>query len=401
MSAPCDLRRLSPYMAGVAIFVLFCTPSIKLYLYTEAINGVPLAFLAASWLLNPPHTLSTARVSGLLLGLLLFAVLFFFGAYNSASLDLVALVKYVILCILCIAVCFAADRKALGTAVWLIAAWGTLLAAIQLSHGITLDRSLGQNYLTLGYALGCSTLIGLLAVAAADSVWTRILGLACAMLSLAAAATLLGRGPILFPLMVLVGYLAVNTVVAPTPGKIAVRVAVLLVGVAAVAYYFVVLAQAEGMLTRLMRLADIANEPRVAEEYLPALRAVAEQPLGIGLEAHERVIGGYPHNIFLELFMSGGAVAVLLFLILTGLFFRRFVAMSRDRVDLGAKCMFLLTVYYFLVWNASFDLASTYALLPMMIYFASLGRGEFMQLSSKLWAPGRIVIGPAAGEERP
>ena len=401
MIAPFDLRRLGPYLAGVAIFVLFSTPSIKLYLYTEAINGVPLALFAASLLLKPPHAVSQARLSGLMLGLMLFAVLFFFGAYNSASLDLVALVKYAILCVLCIAVCLTADRKALGTAAWLIAGWGTVLAVVQLGHGITLDRSLGQNYLTLGYALGCSALIGLMAAAAARSRPTRILGLACALLSLAAAATLLGRGPILFPLIVFLGYLAVNTVVAPSPAKVVVRVAVLLAGAVAVAYYFAVLAQAEGMLSRLMRLADLAEEPRIAEDYLPALRAIAEQPLGIGLEAHQRVIGAYPHNIFLELFMSGGALAVLLFLVLSGLFFRRFVAVSRDRVDLGAKCMFLLTVYYFLVWNASFDLASTYALLPMMIYFAALGRGEFMQVSSDLWAPGRIVIGSAAREDRP
>ncbi len=180
-----------------------------------------------------------------------------------------------------------------------------------------------------------------------------------------------------------------------------VRFLLLLVGVFAVVYYFAAIAQAEGMLRRLTRLSDLADEPRIAEDYLPALRAIADQPLGIGLEAHQRVIGSYPHNIFLELFMSGGALAVLLFLVLTGLFLRRFVALAREQVALGPQSMFLLTVYYFLVWNASFDLASAYALLPMMIFFAALSRGEFAKLSSDLWSAQKIAIGARVREDRP
>ncbi len=193
-----DLRQLAPYLAGAGIFFLFSTPSIKLYVYSEAVNGVPVALLAAALLLNPPRALSRARLSGLMLGMMLFVVLFLFGAYNSASLDLVALVKYAILCLLCVLVCLAAERKALGVAAAMIAAWGMVLAVVQLGAGVTLDRSLGQNYLTLGYALGAAALIGLMAVTAAKSRWTKLAGLVCALVSLAAAATLLGRGPILF-----------------------------------------------------------------------------------------------------------------------------------------------------------------------------------------------------------
>jgi hypothetical protein len=387
-----DLRRIAPYLAGAAVFVLFSTPSIKLYLYTEAINAVPLVLFAGSLLMNPPGRVSRARLSGLMLGMMLFAVLFFFGAYNSASLDLVLVVKYAILCILCVGACLATDRRALGVAALLIAVWGSVLAVVQLSQGITLDRSLGLNYLTLGYALGSSTLIGLIAASAARSLPTKLAGLACALASLAAAGTLLGRGPILFPLATFLGYLAANTVLAPSLRKVAARLIVAFAAVAAVIYYFGALAQAEGMLRRLSRLSNLADEPRVAGDYLPALSAIAEQPLGIGLEAHQRVLGAYPHNIFLELFISGGALAVLLFLLLTGWFLRRFGAIARDRVDLGAKCMFLLTVYYFLVWNISFDLASAYALLPMMIFFAALSGSEFAKVSCDLWSAEKIVI---------
>ena len=80
-----DLRRIAPYLAGAAVFVLFSTPSIKLYLYTEAINAVPLVLFAGSLLMNPPGRVSRARLSGLMLGMMLFAVLFFFGAGRYAS----------------------------------------------------------------------------------------------------------------------------------------------------------------------------------------------------------------------------------------------------------------------------------------------------------------------------
>ncbi len=116
-------------------------------------------------MLNPTVRITSTRVAVILLALGFFVVLFAYGAYESASLTAVDVVKYAILCLLCALVPLVADRKAIAVAVVLIAIWGLSLAAIKLSFGIAMARDKGQTYLTLGYALGCSSLFGLLIAA--------------------------------------------------------------------------------------------------------------------------------------------------------------------------------------------------------------------------------------------
>src|SRR5262245_7610504 len=87
-----DRNRIAAWFSGAAIFVLFCTPSIKFYLYTEAINLVPIVLVAASLVLRPPVRMSYSKAGVFLLVMALFATLFAAGVYNSASLELVSLI---------------------------------------------------------------------------------------------------------------------------------------------------------------------------------------------------------------------------------------------------------------------------------------------------------------------
>jgi hypothetical protein len=376
-----DVHRIASWCVAVAVFFLFSTPSIKLFLYTEAINIVPVLLLLAAAVLRPPRLLSRTGMIVLLLPLTLFAVLFAYGAYNSASLEVFDVAKYVILCFLAIAVPLLADRNVARVAVSLVAAWGVVLAIYQLGHGFELDRDKGQNYLTVGYALGSTSLLGLLAAISARTTAIRLLGLGCFALAMAATATLLGRGPLVFPLLVVVFYLLVNLFLEPSLRKLSLGFAALVALAAIVAINLQEILAAAEVLQRLTRLSTLANEPRVADVYLPAVDIVSQHPLGLGLAAHERVLGSYPHNVFLELTMSGGVLASGLFLVLSCLFFRHVFTLARDRVNVGTKCLFLLTVYFFLIWNVSFDFASAYGLLPVMTMFASRTRDQLREWS--------------------
>jgi O-antigen ligase len=371
-----DQHAFAAFLAGAAIFVLFATPTIKLYLYTEAINVVPPLLLVASTLLNPAVRITETRVAALLLALGFFVLLFAYGAYDSSSLTLADIAKYAILCLVCALVPLVADRKSVAVAVILIAAWGLALAAIKLSIGIALSRDKGQTYLTLGYALGCSSLIGLLTAAAARSLLARVAGLLCFGLAAVAAATLLGRGPILLPIFVFLIYLGANTVFEPSARKIFTRLMVAVVLLVPAGYYSWQVLSAERVFKRLQMLSNIANEPRISETYVPILNAIAERPFGYGLEASQRLIGVYPHNIFLEVWVSGGAPALVVFLAIVGLFLRHLASAARSTTSWSMQFAFFLTLYYFAMWNISFGLSSAYAVLPMMIYFASRTRIE-------------------------
>jgi hypothetical protein len=373
-----DQHALASTIAGLAIFVLFATPSIKLYIYTEAINAVPVVLLVCSALLKPSCALSGTRGAVIVIGMLFFVVLFALGAYNSASVSVIDVTKYGILCLLCALLPLIADRKAVALAMILIAGWGLLLALIQLSHGVALSRDKGQTYLTLGYALGCSSLLGLLAASAARSWLLRAVALGCFVMSAAATATLLGRGPVLLPIVIFLIYLGTNTIFEPSAKKLGVRLLIAAVLLAPAIYYVWAVFSAERVFKRLELLSNIANEPRVSDTYLPALGAIAERPFGSGLEAAEQLIGIYPHNIFLEVWISGGVVALVLFGTLVGAFLRHIGTAAHSKTEWSTRFGFFLTLYYFAMWNISFGLSSAYALLPMMMYFASRTRSELL-----------------------
>lgn len=393
-----DRASLASWIAGVSVFVLFSTPSIKLYLYTEAINFVPVVLFIVAAALNPPTKLRSAKLSAMILAMLLFMILFAFGAYNSASLNVVEASKYAVLLFLCLAACVAVDRKAIAVAIVLIVVWGLALSVAQLLGGISLDRSRGQHYLTVGYALGSSSLICLLVTSAGRSASLRLLAFLFFLLSLAATGTLLGRGPVLFPIVTVALYVLINTVVDPRVGKVIGRGALFALLVGPLLVYAQTHFDIQRIANRLERLADIANEPRVANTYAPALTAIADQPFGHGLAAHAQVIGTYPHNIFLEVMLSGGVLALWWFLLLVMLFARHIFAASRDDVDLAVKCLFWLTAYQLLIWNVSFELSSAYALLPMMFLLASLDRrafGHFGSKSQRVWSRLAELTEPA------
>ena len=381
-----DQHAFAAFLAGLAIFVLFATPTIKLYLYTEAINVVPPLLLALSALLNPNVRINDTRIAVILLALGLFIVLFAYGAYDSAALTAAEVAKYAILCLLCALIPVVADRKALAVAVVLVALWGLLLATLKLSIGISLARDRGQTYLTLGYALGGSSLIGLLIAATARSFAARVAGLLCLLLAAAAAATLLGRGPILLPIFVFLIYLAANTFFEPSAKKIFARLLAALILLAPAAYYSWEVLSAERVFKRLQMLSNLADEPRISETYVPILAALAERPWGYGLEASQRLIGVYPHNIFLEVWISGGFVALAVFIAIVALFVRHVGATAGSSAHWSTQFAFFLTLYYLAMWNISFGLSSAYAVLPMMLYFASRTRFELTLVD-----PARVV----------
>ncbi len=170
--------------------------------------------------------------------------------------------------------------------------------------------------------------------------------------------------------------MAANTIFEPSAKKFFARLLLAALLLVPAAYYSWQVLSAERVFKRLQALSDIANEPRVSETYLPTMGAIAQQPFGYGLEASKRLIGAYPHNIFLEIWVSGGVIALIIFLAIVTLFLRHLSAAARSRTEWSTQIAFFLTLYYLAMWNISFALSSAYAVLPMLVYFASRTRSE-------------------------
>jgi hypothetical protein len=61
-----------------------------------------------------------------------------------------------------------------------------------------------------------------------------------------------------------------------------------------------------------------------------------------------------------------------------GAFLRHIGTAAHSKTEWSTRFGFFLTLYYFAMWNISFGLSSAYALLPMMMYFASRTRSELL-----------------------
>lgn len=361
--------RVLDVFAGLALFLLVATPSMKMLipLGGEALNVLPLFLAGAVLLLRSGVPVWSLRAGHFMFALSLFLLALLAAAFIPPGyLSGEALIKYAVLMSVAIAVPMASTVESVDLSMTLLFLWAAFVAALQISVGIDFGESF--HYLTAGLPVAAGMLIALARLFSGAQGFRRWYAVLVLALCLVALLSLSGRGPIIFPVLIVLTFLMVRLVTSRSWKRILGHFSVLLVlGVSAYVAYLTVLPY--NVARRIDRMIfTIQDEPRVAELYLPAFDAIIRNPLGYGLDGANAVLGYYPHNIFLEVLLSAGIVGLLLFLPIVFIFVASSWFFMKNRFSTPVYLtLTFLTMFHFLFWNVSHPLSSAYALFSLLV----------------------------------
>ena len=233
------------------------------------------------------------------------------------------------------------------------------------------------SYLNMGRVCGLGALVALVAWLSGGQ---RVVRWLCLLLFVGFGFALAiggGRGPLVataLPLLisVVIGVRLTRRKILYSPAQLSVLVLLLIVA-GGLTLYGEVTEQRLGTLERLYELTegDFGTAATRARYYAKAGELWSEAPLlGHGTGSWPLLTGSadaphYPHNVFAELLVEGGAVALVLFLMLLGVAIRP-VTLERLRQDPQALCAMMLFANTFLNAMMSGDLPGNRAMFLMI-----------------------------------
>ncbi len=368
-------QELSDLLTGFIIFILVSAPSLKFFFFTSVWNVLSVLLISVVFILRRGKILKQDGIA-----IYLFVILFTFLILSAIlslfrHLSLEAFIKYIVLLIITLSLPLFINLKSIRNGLFLVCCWGVFLAVLRLLGRITLNRELGQTYLTLGLPIALAILISFYYLFFSKRTFIKVLNLIVILLCYKSLFTLLGRAPVLFSSTVIILYLlfiSLNRVRYLSIKKIALLVIPLIVII--FAFNNII---PSGLKHRIINLGHSLNEEnRIELVYKPAFKAIKSNPIGYGLDSTFDIIGNYPHNIFLEILLSAGIPGFLSFLLIVILFIHAGFDFFKQKTIILAFTF--ITLYLFFVWNVSFNLSSAYALLPFIASIITLHRNKNM-----------------------
>lgn len=376
------LSLLAPY---IYIFFILNIPSLKLIHSSFLINlGTLIGLFIAGYRkkkiskTNKLYINSSQKIF-IVIWFVFWLILFLSGFFGRSDvLSITLFLRYLTVFFMVIGTVVFISAMDIKKIIILQIVWGTLLSLIQLSVGIDLNPDLGQNYLTLGLPIASSLLaaIGLL-------MWNQvsaqaILLLFIILLNALALSTLPGRSPILFPAIISITYFVLflffsSSQLKKINGYKVIKEIIFFSLTFLITSVVIINNLSSFWLQRFSQLLLSPEDEARLDLYRPAIDAIINNPFGYGLNSSENIIGFYPHNIFLEVFMSGGILAVLFLLFILLLFLYSLFKKSL----LKEPYLFIFSMiatYFFGVWNISFDLGSSYIPFTAISALLSLAR---------------------------
>src|SRR5699024_10536672 len=115
---------------------------------------------------------------------------------------------------------------------------------------------------------------------------------------------------------------------------------------------------------RFLRMFQTVSEEPRFEVYLESIEVIINNPHGIGLQGYVDLNLGYPHNIFLEIIMSGGILMIIPLTMSLVSISKMILQTIQYRKD-GIVCLAMM-LYLFLTWNVSFELSGSYILFTII-----------------------------------
>lgn len=365
-------------------FLILNLPSIKLIYSSEIVNVLAVIGLAFTYFLNSSKILiGNKRIKCFVIFSLLWVILLAYGIFGSdAVVSNQILLRYISVYFTVLGLIFFITEKDLPKIIFWQITWGTILSICQINYGFDFDKFERIHYNTVAIPMTGSLLMILGFIFFTKNIgkknFDKIILWSCLLLNILSVTTLEGRGPLLFSLLVLIiFYGCQNNSFNFLKGRQIIQVSRVLLITSVLFYIGFINLQSKlsdwGLERYYRLLYHIQEEPRI-KLYQAALRVIADNPFGYGLNAAEQLIGFYPHNIFLEILISAGIIGIIPFLILLVLFIqnmRNTLKKSSYHIPFA-----MMSLYLFFIWNTSFDLASSYMCIGSMVIVICTNNNE-------------------------
>ncbi|EXJ23301.1 Oligosaccharide repeat unit polymerase Wzy [Alkalibacterium sp. AK22] len=354
------------------VFMSLNLPTIKFIYSSELMNILALAGIIGvgmfRWMYNSESLINLTRrqFRFLLYFMILWHLIFTITwIQNPTYFTFTHALQYISVILFSISVLLFLKLKDVPYIVFFQVTWGTGFAFLEWTMGVPRSRELGQTYLTAGVVIAATIVVVMgLILSKAVKVYMKVLLIPVMVILLLGITSLSGRAPILLSLIVPVTVYLFSIFFEKSVGKKVSAFIVLTIGIIAIGVSLYQILPAN-TINRMMRVfVDIQSEPRY-QVYEQAFIVVRENPFGIGLRGYRAFNTGYPHNIFLEIAMSGGIVALVPFMgILTSVYASAVDVVKSKNINM---VWLNLSMYFFLTWNISFDLSSSYMVFISMV----------------------------------
>lgn len=381
MTKTVNRSRIYSLLFALAIFAVLNIPSLKLLYYSENINIVVLFSIWILGLLREYDrrygvkiVLSKFQKKILGLFILLWIVLFTVSMFNlPISFDWRYFAKYIGVILIVVGVILFLKEEDILLILYCQIFWGLLLATLRLTNSIQLYKNLGLHYLTLGMPIASGIVCSLnflLFEFKNKSYLFSIYLILSVIISILALSTLAGRAPFLLIFITTSIVVFFNVLLDKNFKSKIKKITLSFILMYTVISIFISNAS-DYWISRLMRmLTNFQSEPRYYI-YMLAFDIIKENPFGIGLTGFINYGVNYPHNIILEIIVSGGIIALFPVILLLRIYIESFIILMKKGfyyMNVAA-----LSLFYFLMWNSSFDLSGSYipfTAMSLAIYLA-------------------------------
>lgn len=362
-------------LLAIFVFLIINMPSVKLIYSSAAINVIALFGLwligAIRLYLNDYHRIQISHYNFYFLlnfVLLWLLILWVTWLINPVSFGVRNVIQYFSVILFTVGIILFVRKEDLKYIFHLQLLWGSLISYLEITGNLNKDLSLGQNYLTTGVAIAMTIvmIVGYLFSKESSNKYKLLLIIVLIFL-FNGLTSLSGRAPILLAVIVPVIILFMSMLFQKN--KLKKNVFLVFFPLIAIIIVYVVFQNLpESTVDRILRMfVSIQQEPRY-ELYTESIKIISENPLGIGLTGQLQYDINYPHNLFLEIMMAGGIIAIIpllsLLLILLRNMIKTFKVMDNSIIWMS------MLLYIFLTWNISFDLSSSYMFFSSMSLYA-------------------------------
>jgi O-antigen ligase len=361
--------RLSSISTGLAIFFIVALPSLKgVLIQNQFLNLAPVGLVIITILSKFPLKRNKRELIPLLPYVLFFSILSLSFFINPIALpNFVEFSKYLVLFFLTLMLPIIVTNQAISVSLVLLSIWGFVISGYQFFWGI--PTSEGFHYLTVGLPIAVLILICFADIYHNKSFVKSSFNVFLIIFGYLALFTLYGRSPIIFPALIIAGFLIFKLFYSSS-FKQRFYYGIFLTSIFVGIYYIFMYYMPQFLVDRFLRVFDYTgSEPRMEAVYIPAVKAIAEKPvLGYGLSSSWDVVGFYPHNLFLETYIDSGILGFILIITIVILFIIGclFFLKNYEKFSSNYLALCFLTLYHLLVWNVSYDLPSAYGLFPLM-----------------------------------
>lgn len=352
--------KIISFLLALMVFLILNIPNVKIFYSSPMVNIILLLGLWSFGILKVINqknkVLTRPQYKFIIMFCLLWFVIFFVTFVQiPTSFNLFELSQYLVSILLVMGVIIFIDKEQIYKTINIQVIWTLFLSTMYLTVGIDLNRELGQHYLTLGLPLsaGLVSAFFLLFYQKNNKTYNLLL-LFTILTSLYALTSLSGRTPVLLSVIIPLIVVLLNLILEKEITK---KLKIILVAIfIGPIFIYLVYNNLSDRLFNTLTGHDFETEPRYMI-YNKSINLIEKNPFGYGLQSNE-LGAGYPHNIFLETFLSGGIIASLILIILVIFMFN--VMLKGIRMGSTAIVCCALVLMYFFTWNLSYDLSSSY-----------------------------------------